>query len=775
MISHQPEHNKANSSTSSLSTEYDNDHSVNENHPIFERPIINSDLNPPIMSSMCEDKGFSADLNLYSNFHNMAASFCSNCFRLYYLQMIHQSSINSCLNKISNHSPATSPKCHCSMCLLSNPFIPTQIHGSCCNTNHHCLPTIPAGEPSDYVPMKPINNNPSNLENSTDCEISSGTGLIKSGTASDSNKNNSKQEDYYLHMAPLSPSLTTQEQNQITSASNSIELNLEEVKCYIKDDLTSDDKNKSPNLKDLKKIQDEYPDNTIFNGLTRAYSTGSKPQPLGPSLKAQCSTETSQKQPVSFNKSEETKNFAIKNAGHLRLRASSTGSHGMKFRAFHFNSKFRNKSLRQKPFKILNPNSEYGDITKSKICDTENLVTVAASKAASAPILSSLIRPRIRSHTLGSRPTTLQHLSHKLKKQQSSASMMVSVLPENINPLVFGMSPTMPDILSCLYGSAAVHPVSNCCNQHLNLNSNLCQHKTSSYHHDKSISQVSEESDLMELDYSNSNKERTHQAQNVKDIKIENNHSKIKGTDSKDLTDSISLRSKPLTPKDDRRQSESGSSIAVDSLSPKSNSKFNSFQTSNTTSSKTSSHTTLDHLVSSFKQTLSLSNGSKQSKHNSHLESDSRSNEKEEEYMLMNPSENRLPKSISLQPMPSKTFNDKNLSRNQTAAQSIKNESDNSNEIVSNCDEEEPLYVVMGPDKSSDNNHKKTKNLTMRSLFSTIGGSSPVSFSGPSIFRSNKSNKSNLNLIKRQLSSKSEISTSNSSSASPVSGSQITS
>ncbi|OTF72785.1 insulin receptor substrate-like protein, partial [Euroglyphus maynei] len=426
--------NPTNSSTSSLSTELD----IQEQQPQFQQihatmfaPPNSLDLhqNQPgnlVINQDNREKGFSADLDLYPAYIPPLSSqstssttipACTSCIQMCYLQLLQQQHLSSS-GQPTHHSPITSPKCHCSACLMhsftheSSSSISSSLSSSntnCCisnvgqsiSQNHHYLPTIPAGEPSDYVPMKPMNAQSQDDNSKTD-DKSGNDDILKKN----SNKTGGDDDDdnCYLHMSPLAVANVDGSNPMVISTSNSVSNSIEfhlEKSRYRNDDHTAVAA-APPKITPVN--MNESNDDTIFNGLTRAYSTGSKPQPLAPLLGSQCNnqpnvstktnTEVSKQQQQLFTSSSSSTSSSATTTSHpIRTRASSTGSHGMKFRAF-LSSRRRNKMSATIPAQQQLQHGNYQfpssmEAPSSSCCSLiEEQPTNKSNKAASAPILS---------------------------------------------------------------------------------------------------------------------------------------------------------------------------------------------------------------------------------------------------------------------------------------------------------------------------------------------------------------------------------------------------
>nr|XP_046914541.1 probable serine/threonine-protein kinase DDB_G0282963 [Dermatophagoides farinae]XP_046914543.1 probable serine/threonine-protein kinase DDB_G0282963 [Dermatophagoides farinae] len=827
--------NPTNSSTSSLSTEFDiqEQQQLQQIHATMFSPLNCLDLNQNqhsnlVMGALSQDndKGFGADLDLYPAYIPPLSSqstssttmpACASCIQMCYLQLFqqqqqqHLSSTTS--GQPTHQSPITSPKCHCSACLMhsftheSSSSISSSLSSSntnCTNNggqsgvqNHHYLPTIPAGEPSDYVPMKPMNAHSPNNNSSADDQIRDDDISKKK-----LDKTDEEEENCYLHMSPLAVANGDGSNPMVTSTSNSvsnsIEFNLEKLRSYIRDD----DHTVSTTAKTVPVTipanMNESNDDTIFNGLTRAYSTGSKPQPLAPSIGSQCNNQpvttktnigtdkvTKQQQlptPSSSSSKSTTTSHQIRN------RASSTGSHGMKFSAF-LSSRRKNKMSAiipiQQQQQMTNPqvhndfqhNCQWPssmETASSSCCSLiEEQSTNKSNKAASAPILSSLIQPRVRSLTLGSKPAGLR--LHNLFKNKSTSVTATSSVNQ-INPLLQCTSQIPPDILANLYGHSLIpkpHASCTCSLHHHHHHHNHFAHHhhhmttaapTTSQpvphlnNHPMPVSFLPEEGDLMEIDYSANNKSKDHRFhqkhhhhhhghhhhhhhaksiannQKTNDSSNETIQSEL-DTDEKNIDITSESRTKSAT-------SDLSNRNRKNSDSSQSNSEIvnNSHKSSmNEVQTQKSNQNTLDHLVHTLKHTLSI-HGSKQP----HSINTSPSfYDDNDDYIMFTPgSQKNNHSNVLSKSLPEQDIINTKINRNlttysdQSIAPLATNEilSDDDQKPVHLAEEEESLYVLLSPDQSSSSNKasttlnsgnkksnsKKTKSSTMRSLFSSI-------------------------------------------------------
>lgn len=388
-----------------------------------EPPISEEDFFPTTSSSahhamhLKTHHGPQSHSSLHHHHHHFMSS--QHCYQFPHLS-------HNSFHSTGRHFRSPPNYCNkCSSCFYSGHF-------------NHYLPTVPAGNSSDYLPMNPVGNELNNNEP----------------------KNVSDEEDRYLDMAPLSPTSKStstsggniSSNNQVNvhsnsmsfhSDSSSIELHLEKVRSYYGNDdgVNGKDKNAQP-LPNTCTFQQNYSDDSIFNGLTRAYSTGSRPQPLGPTLAAQCIATSSTVPPItstntlnsSLNSNENsvvsnsnktptnsastTLGNNSKNSSANRIRAFSTGSHGLNLAAIRLDSK-RKKLLYQlqQQKQSQQPNTLSQLVGSSlendtTICSTstsslaEEELTKKNHKASSAPVLSPFIQQRTRSATLGSKPST---------------------------------------------------------------------------------------------------------------------------------------------------------------------------------------------------------------------------------------------------------------------------------------------------------------------------------------------------------------------------------
>lgn len=299
-------------------------------------------------------------------------------------------------------------------------------HGPSNGHYSHYLPPVPAGTTADYLTMSP--------------------GSHESTSHPESDHHD--QDDGYLDMAPLSPSSKSPSTSGGNVSSNpvaippskssyhpdgsSIESHLEKVRSYYGNDEETGlgPRAKAGSTPHYQAANQSQTDDSIFNGLTRAYSTGSRPQPLAPSIGAQCvvpanpqagSTSSTENTAVanSIRTTPASSSSSNNKSSHNRIRAFSTGSHGLNLAAIRLNSRRRKlqqmQNTQSQPWQCSVGSCEADTVLTSSSASSlieEESVGRKHNKASSAPVLSPLVQPRTRSATIGSKPSTFVPPAH---------------------------------------------------------------------------------------------------------------------------------------------------------------------------------------------------------------------------------------------------------------------------------------------------------------------------------------------------------------------------
>lgn len=308
------------------------------------------------------------------------------CVHLSHLQPTRSNSISASDRR---HMSPMTIRCSCNGC---------QTHHS--NGGFFTLPTVPAGSDADYLSMTPLSQQ-RNAQTTT-------TNLESSNVEADRRRAHFQEteEVTYLDMAPMSPSSKASTSSMSSAAATtSTEFHLEKVRSYYGDENSIATSTVPESAVPPQTVPPSacslVMDESIF-GLTRAYSLGQKPEPLAPSIAAQCTVPKAVPTPPLAKDS--------------RARSNTTGSHELKNRAFRLKSCLMGK---QPP--TMKQTSSSGSVegegcsgsasSSSSLAEIEvNLAAGCAnspaknSKASSAPIL---VQQRTRSATIGTRPVAI--------------------------------------------------------------------------------------------------------------------------------------------------------------------------------------------------------------------------------------------------------------------------------------------------------------------------------------------------------------------------------